>query len=274
MVIMKQVRIGNQTAFSASSLTLPFEYAIANGFDAFEWFPDKHESGGGWDVGDIGAETRCYIKNTAVAHDITLSVHASLKANPMIPEAHGLLINEFGFAQDIGATLLNLHLYTDEGLHSYLKAITPIVMLSAKIGIKLSIENTPLTPPDDFNSLFGLFREMGVTKMAHVGMCLDIGHANLCNATRNNYPGFIEQLDPLVPVIHIHMHENYGDFDSHLTVFTGPSREDPSGIQGFVELMKRRRFSGSVILEQWPQPRSLLNQARDRLYQMFIQGEE
>ncbi|GMT46797.1 MAG: hypothetical protein IEMM0007_0363 [bacterium] len=274
MVIMKQVRIGNQTAFSASSLTLPFEYAVANGFDAFEWFPDKHESGGGWDVSDMGTETRCYVKNTAVAHDIALSVHASLKANPMIPEAHGLLINEFGFAQDIGATLLNLHLHTDEGLDSYVKAITPIVMLSAKIGIRLSIENTPLTPPDDFNRLFRLFREMGAAKVAHIGMCLDVGHANLCNATRNNYLGFIEQLDPLVPVIHIHMHENYGDSDSHLAVFTGPSREDPSGIQEFVELMMRRRFSGSVILEQWPQPHSLLNQARDRLYQMFIQGEE
>ncbi|NOY39670.1 MAG: hypothetical protein GXO95_05455, partial [Nitrospirae bacterium] len=83
------------------------------------------------------------------------------------------------------------------------------------------------------------------------------------------YLGFVEQLDPLVPVIHIHMHENYGDLDSHLTIFTGPSREDPSGIQEFVDLMKKRGFSGSIILEQWPQPRSLLNQARDRLYQMF-----
>src|SRR5947209_6292522 len=42
------ISIGNQTAFSAASLMEPFEYALANGFDAFEWFPDKKESGAGW----------------------------------------------------------------------------------------------------------------------------------------------------------------------------------------------------------------------------------
>jgi len=35
-------------AFSA--LTIPFEYAVESGFNAFEWFPDKKESGEGWDV--------------------------------------------------------------------------------------------------------------------------------------------------------------------------------------------------------------------------------
>ena len=58
---MKQIRIGNQTSFSASTPILPFEYAIENGFDAFEWFPDKKEWGAGWDEKDINAETRRYI---------------------------------------------------------------------------------------------------------------------------------------------------------------------------------------------------------------------
>jgi hypothetical protein len=33
--------------------------------------------------------------------------------------------------------------------------------------------------------------------------------------------------------------------------------------------MKRRGFSGSLILEQWPQPPSLLNQARDALLRIW-----
>jgi len=273
MVIMKRIRVGNQTAFSAPALMLPFEYAVANGFDAFEWFPDRHESGAGWDVQDIDSGTRRYIKETAETHDIALSVHASLKADPMIPEAHGLLVEEFVFAQDIGATLVNIHLCSDGGIDAYLKAVTPVVMLSAKTGIRLSIENTPLTCPDDFNRLFSLLRKMGRAKVAHVGMCLDIGHANLCASTRNDYLRFVERLQPHVPVIHIHMHENYGDSDSHLTLFTGPSREDPSGIKGFIGRMKRSGFSGSLILEQWPQPPSLLNQARERLCQMLGPGD-
>jgi sugar phosphate isomerase/epimerase len=269
----KPIRIGNQTAFSALTPMLPFEYALVNGFDAFEWFPDKHENGEGWDENDIDVETRCYIKDSSMAHDIALSVHASLKANPLRPETCELLLNDLRFAQDIGATLLNVHLYTDEGVEAYVEAITPIIRESAGIGINLSIENTPLTDPEDFNRMFALLRNPR-EETAHVGMCLDIGHANLCNKTRNNYLGFIDRLDPGIPIIHIHVHENYGDYDSHLPLFTGPAGKNTEGIHGFIERIKKRKFSGSIILEQWPQPPLLLNEARDRLYHMLIHGSD
>jgi hypothetical protein len=45
-------RIGNQSSFSAVPITLPFEYAVAHGFDAFEWFPDKRGNAG-WDENDL-----------------------------------------------------------------------------------------------------------------------------------------------------------------------------------------------------------------------------
>ena len=269
---IKRIRIGNQTAISASRLMLPFEYAVANGFDAFEWFPDRHESGEGWDESDIDAGTRRYIKDRAAAHGIALSVHASLQANPLKHEKHVLFFKDIEFAQDIGASLFNIHLYTDEGIEAYIKAITPIIRRSAEAGIKLSIENTPLTAPDDFNKMFALFQDMPAVETAHTGICFDPGHANLCAETRNDYLGFIDRLDTQVPVIHIHMHENYGDRDSHLTIFSGPAGENAAGVRGFIERMKKRRFSGSVILEQWPEPPSLLNRARDRLYHMWMQN--
>ena len=37
-----------------------------------------------------------------------------------------------------------------------------------------------------------------------------------------------------------------------------------------MERLKRRSFSGTVILEQWPDPPSLLDNARDRLRAMFL----
>ena len=100
-------------------------------------------------------------------------------------------------------------------------------------------------------------------------MCLDLGHANLCAATRNDYLKFFDRLDPQLPLIHLHLHENWGDRDSHLPLFTGPSGRDDSGIRGLMERIQRRNFSGSIILEQWPQPPSLLNNARDRLIQLL-----
>ena len=248
---------------------LPFEYAVANGFDTFEWFPDRHESGEGWDENDIDTETRSYIKDTAIKHNIALSVHTSLQADPRKPEPRKLVFKDIEFAEDIGAILLNIHLLNDEGIENYVEAIKSVIGRTAEAGIKLSIENTLYTGPEDFNELFTLLKQKKSLAALHIGMCLDLGHANLYEATRNKYLKFIDLLEPHVPIIHIHMHENYGDSDSHLPFFIGPAGKDTSGVQGFVERMQKRGFSGSIILEQWPQPPLLLNEARDRLYHMF-----
>ncbi|MBE9582430.1 MAG: TIM barrel protein [Proteobacteria bacterium] len=265
------IRIGNQSAFSASTVTQPFEYAVANGFDAFEWFPDKKESREGWEESDLDAETRHYVKDTALKHDIRLSVHAPWQANPLRQEDRRVLLKNIEFANDISASLFNIHLYADEGITSYVQAITPLIEDLAQLGIELSIENTPVTGPEDFNELFAQLENLVLTDATRVGMCLDIGHANLCEATRNDYIRFIDLLDPGIPVIHVHMHENYGDYDSHLPLFTGPAGKDASGIMAVIGRMRKRRFSGCIILEQWPQPPSLLIEARNRLREMIVQ---
>ncbi len=262
------IRIGHQTAFSAATVTRPFEYAVANGFGAFEWFPDKKESGAGWTESDITQETRFIIRDIALAHDIRLSVHAPWDVNPLRPETREVLLRNIEFAQDIGASILNIHLYSDEGIGSYVQAIEPFMERLAQARIRLSIENTPVTRPEEFNELFRNLRGVGCTDH-QVGMCLDIGHANLCGTTRNDYLKFVDRLDPQVPIIHVHMHENYGDYDSHLPLFTGPAGRDASGIEGITERLKGCDFSGSIILEQWPQPPTQLNEARNRLYEMI-----
>lgn len=284
---LNRIRIGNQTAFSAASFLQPFEYAVDNGFDAFEWFPDKKESGAGWETGEISAETRRTIKNTARAHGIRLSVHAPRQANPMLPESAEPLEEAVRFAEDVGARLLNIHLDAGGGAAAFARALKPLLQRLAATGIRLAIENTPLTTPEDCNDLFRLlFSSAGAglavppcsdaaarrPDAATVGMCLDLGHANLCQATRNDYLQFLDRLESQVPLIHIHLHENYGDADSHLPLFTGPAGRDPTGIEGFVQRLRERRFAGSIILEQWPQPPELLNAARNRLRDMIAKA--
>ena len=195
-------------------------------------------------------------------------MHAPWHASPLQPEGYDTLLADLGFAEEIGAGVLNIHLYTELGIDAYVKALLPLAERCAQAGIRLSIENTPLTSPQDFNELFARLRALRVSKET-VGMCLDLGHANLCGPTRNDYLKFMDLLDPQVPIIHIHLHENYGDCDSHLTIFTGPAAKDAAGIQGFIRRIKQRGFSGSIILEQWPQPPSLLNQAREKLKAML-----
>src|SRR5207245_7618489 len=135
-------------------------------------------------------------------------------------------------------------LYTEAGMDAYVAAITPLAERVEDARLQLSIENTPLTSPEHFNELFARLRAGRPITTDHVGMCLDLGHANLCAATRNDYLKYLDQLDPNVPIFHLHLHENWGDFDSHLPLFTGPAGTDTSGVREFIARMQRRNYSG------------------------------
>jgi sugar phosphate isomerase/epimerase len=263
MVGQQRIRIGNQTAISAPSLLLPFEYAVQNGFDAFEWFPDKKVSGEGWTEQNLSPQARHRIGETAQKRDISLSVHASLEANPLDPTSTPVFDQQIEFAREIGASLLNVHADFSAGIEAYARAIALLSRRLNGTGIRLSIENTPRDTPEAFNQLFYRLRSQGGSDL--VGMCLDIGHANLCDSTRNNYLRYMDRLDSRLAIIHVHLHENYGNSDSHLPLFTGPASKDPSGIEGFIDRLVIRAFAGSIVLEQWPQPPELLRQARERL---------
>ena len=259
------IHIGNQTSFSVAP-TVPFEFALANGFDAFEWFPDK-KPGAGWDDTDLSQSQRNQIRESARTHGVSMSVHARWQANPLEPRSLPLFDADIALARELGAVLLNIHLSHERGLPAFVSALEPILERTAQSGLQLSIENTPHHSPELFNDLFSLLAGRN-----GVGMCLDIGHANLCSATLNDYLGFVDRLGPQVPIIHAHLHENWGDSDSHLTLFTGPSARNDAGIRGVIERLQRRNFSGAFILEQWPQPPSLLVQARERLRRIMGEG--
>ena len=153
----------------------------------------------------------------------------------------------------------------EEGADTYARSLEPVLQHAAAAGLRISIENTPHTTPDDFNETFVCLRELDAVPAAMVGMCLDIGHANLCASTHNNFIRYLDALAPEVPIIHVHAHENYGDADSHLTLFTGPARADDAGVRAFLARLHRRNYRGALILEQWPHPPQLLVEAASRL---------
>ena len=68
------IRIGNQTSKTASPITLPFEYALEKGYDAFEWFPDKDASGVGWEEKDLSMETRAWIRRSGLKRNILIFI--------------------------------------------------------------------------------------------------------------------------------------------------------------------------------------------------------
>jgi phosphoglucan,water dikinase len=262
------IRIGNQTAFSAPGTMEPLEFAVERGFKAFEWFVDKKfgadGSPAGWDEADMDQQQRDVIRRIGESHDILYTVHAPWQANPLHSRAERLLKRSVDFARDIGADLVNLHLYMDRGAQAYVEALASVIAYAADSGVRLSIENTPLTGPADFNDTFTCLGNLAMDT-DHVGMCLDIGHANLFSGTRNDYIRYIDELAPQIPIIHLHVHENWGDRDSHLTLFTGPAQDNDAGVRACLERLRKRRFRGAMILEQWPQPPELLAAAERHL---------
>lgn len=269
----QRIRIGNQTSVSCSDLMEPFTFALEQGFDVFEWFADKKwdvdGSSRGWDESDIDSAARNWIRDTGRERSVRFTVHVPWQANPLHPDGGPLLLRSIDFARDIGAVLVNLHLYMDDGANGFVQALLPVLRYAAEAGMHVTIENTPHTTPGDFNQTFARLRELPSISSRGVGMCLDIGHANLCGETHNNFVQFIDRLAPEVPITHIHIHENFGDSDSHLTLFTGPSRENDSGVRAFLERMRARQYEGAMIMEQWPHPPELLVEAATRLRAML-----
>ncbi len=267
------IRIGNQTAIASADRMAPFAFALRHGFEAFEWFADKRsEPDGtvrGWDEDDMDAATRAEIRVSGQLHGMLFTVHAPWQANPLQPGGNELLLRSLDFAQDIGAGLVNLHLYMDDGPRGYVRALRPVIRAVLAARLRLSIENTPHTSPADFNRTFACLHEQELAPPGAVGMCLDIGHANLCAETRNDFVRYIDALGPAVPLIHLHVHENYGDADSHLTLFTGPARENDAGVRALVRRLRRCDYTGALILEQWPQPPELLVAAATRLRELL-----
>src|SRR5262249_39570971 len=123
----RTIRIGNQTAVSSAERMAPFEFALRHGFDAFEWFADKKwnpdGSTAGWDESDMDPSTRVWIRDTGRAHDVLFTVHAPWQANPLHEDGGPALLRSIDFARDIGAVLVNLHLYMDEGVTGYVRAL-------------------------------------------------------------------------------------------------------------------------------------------------------
>jgi sugar phosphate isomerase/epimerase len=267
------IRVGNQTSKTASPITLPFEYALEKGYDAFEWFPDKDASGVGWEEKDLSMETRAWIRRSGLKRNILISVHGPLAADPFNSDpitSFNACLNLF---EDIGGSLFNIHFPQEQALPDDLEAIKPLIFYIKAKGARLAIENVPSTSPEDVNMFFAALRNRRIP-MGHVGLCLDLGHANLYNDTRNDYLRYLRGIHESVPVIHVHAHENCGYADSHLPLFSGPAACDESGVRAFCEWLKRRNFGGAVILEQWPDPPDLLDRAREKLKEMLLPADK
>jgi sugar phosphate isomerase/epimerase len=208
------------------------------------------------------------LRAAAAGHGLRFSVHAPWAADPARPEGSASIRRSLDVAADVAANTIVVHLSLDLGVKAFADALGPLLRAARDASAVLAPENTPLTAPEDVNAVFRLLATMPEGE-GRVGICLDSGHANLHPGTRNDYLGFVDRLGVHVPIVHWHAHENRGDQDTHLPLFTGPSARDDSGLRGLNEQLRQRGFCGSVVLEQWPWPPELLVEARDWLRRLW-----
>jgi sugar phosphate isomerase/epimerase len=263
---MTAVRIGNQTSFSARPTFAPYHFCLAHNLTAFEWFSDgpRHS----WTEADVDALSRRRLRAEADQHGVRFSVHAPIPATPFTSAGVQLLHTSIDFAADVAAEVVNTHILIDPSPAAFARALRPILDYATAKGVRISLENTPDIAPDHCNAVFAeLARTPAV--LTNVGLCFDMGHANLYSTTRNDYLRYFDQLDAGIPIIHWHAHENWGDRDAHVPLFTGPAHRDDAGVRGLVRRLQMRGFAGNVVLEYWPSDPELLTMASERLAAMF-----
>ncbi len=114
-------------------------------------------------------------------------------------------------AEILPYTYLVLHIgdrdstWDDRTLENALTAIEHLKAFAAPLGVKLLLENIQ----NEVTTAAHLAEIIRVGHFANVGVCFDIGHANLME-------GVDTTLESLIPLIaSTHLHDNQGDRDAH-----------------------------------------------------------
>ncbi|MEW6708520.1 MAG: sugar phosphate isomerase/epimerase family protein [Candidatus Riflebacteria bacterium] len=266
---LKTFRVGNQTNCHIPAM-LPFEFALKHGFDAFEWFSDPGRDG--WNERLFDEKQLQKIREIGLQNDIRFSVHAPWRADPTCESGRNEILQSISFAEKIGAGLVNFHIFPEKECCSYVDSLEPLLKMASTARIQLSLENVPQCSPERINQLFEMLRQRSQLHSL-TGLCLDIGHANLFPETRGNFNEYLQRISENVIIIHLHAHENFGDTDQHLPLFTGPSASDDSCLKRLVRQLKERGFAGSAVMEQWPQPPEILVKTRKRLLEIWKEND-
>ncbi len=130
------------------------------------------------------------------------------------------------------------HFYPDQDWQLNLRSVHELKNAAKQCGIEISIENCPEPFPYLLRSVTDFSRfydELGETD---IGLTLDIGHAN----TNNQIYDFIQKFPERI--VHTHLHDNHGDFDSHLGIGDG-SIDWPRVVKAF----KSIDYKGTLLIE-------------------------
>ena len=199
------------------------------------------------------------LRDNAYSAGILLGIHAPYTLNPVerlprMREANmDYFIKVLEFSEALGASWVNIHLGycmgipDNESIYHYLDEASEIIKVllekAEDLGVDLSIENTPYTPPSCYFYQFGSTLEeiqylLEKVDSEALKFCLDIGHANTSDGPLNYIHTLSDRL------INVHLHDNNGVKDDHLPLGGGNIRW-----KELMELLEEKGYDGFFTLE-------------------------
>ncbi|MCD6136276.1 sugar phosphate isomerase/epimerase [Candidatus Bipolaricaulota bacterium] len=158
-------------------------------------------------------------------------------------DPHGLS-DEVEFCSLIGASALILHPnslgFEGTSPHPDFPGIRRLAAQARDLGVRLVLENTP-------NTMWALdlaLDEIGDDPQeTNLGICIDVGHAYISqDAGREPIRNYIERYKG--QLVHLHLHDNFGDADDHL-----PLQEGSIDWQNLADTLKAIDYHGPAVLE-------------------------
>ena len=195
----------------------------------------------GWEEPWVSPELSQEIK-AACARASHVSVHTRPENWQWNP--HGLS-DEVELCALIGANALILHpssLGLDDPFSSRpdFPGIMRLAAVAREQGVRLVLENTPDTMWALDLALDKIGDDPGKTNL---GICIDVGHAYISqDAGREPIKNYIERYKG--QLVHLHLHDNFGDDDEHL-----PIKDGSIDWQNLADTLKAVEYHGPAVLE-------------------------
>jgi len=121
-----------------------------------------------------------------------------------------------------------------------LESTRELLREARKYGLRITVENVPEPFPflmkrvDEFERFYGDLGEEGLD----LGITFDVGHANI-NGQINEFIGSFRN-----KIVHVHLHDNNGDLDSHLGIGYGSINWTR-----VISALKEINYEGALVIE-------------------------
>ncbi|MCD6539084.1 MAG: MFS transporter, partial [Candidatus Omnitrophica bacterium] len=216
-----------------------------------------------------------YLRNLSLQKEILrlskdgywVQIHAPFPLQLTISGDRDVLKRTLDLSKEIKADVVTVHPEGDT--KSFAQNLYPFVLRAEKYGVIIAVENIPeskTTPEITAEYMNDLFKHINIIHDSqkvifkfrrlllgqketpidiyqHIGICFDIGHANLL---KGGAVEFLQRLDPKIKIFNVHVHDNNGKENQHLRV----GRGNINFIEVFKELI-RRGYDGRLVLEYW-----------------------